>query len=161
MAGAHPGLVCTKGRDPALKSLKSSLQIELWVFFEWFERQKYLKVNPGLHNSCLLAVSTPSPPSRGCPRQASGQVTGWSPSSCFFLREDVQDKTDVIRKLISRAGRRWSVMATALREAADCARGKRADISAKKSMIELLPHRGEHLFMPHPGKIFSFLTRAF
>lgn len=52
-------------------------------------------------------------------------------------------------------------MATAPREAADGARGKRADISAKKSMTELLPHGGEHLFMPHPGKIFGFLTRAF
>lgn len=118
-------------------------------------------MNPGLHNSCLLALSIPSPPRRGCPQLASKQVTGWSPSSCFLLKEDFQDKTDIIRKLISRAGKRWSVMATVPRGAEDGARRKRGGISAKKSTIEPFPHEGEHLFMPHPGKIFGFLTRAF
>ena len=52
-------------------------------------------------------------------------------------------------------------MAAVPREAEDGARGKRGDLSAKKSMIEPYPHGGEHLFMPHPGKILGFLTTAF
>lgn len=76
-AGAHPGLV--PGKDPALKSLKFSLQTEhgfvLFFFFpQVIWKTKYLKLNPGLLNSCLLALSTPSLPRRGCPCQAGHRL---------------------------------------------------------------------------------------
>lgn len=113
-------------------------------------------MSTGLRSSCLLALSPPL--SRW---SASEQVTGWSPSSCCLLREDFQDKAIVIRKLRSRAGKRWAAIATVPRADEDGARGKKREASVQRN--QQLNHSpwGEDPFVPHLGKIFGFLTRAF
>lgn len=149
MTRAYLGLVCTKGKDPALKGLKSSLQTEHWffIFLSGFKDKSTQKWTLG----CVTAACLHWAPLTPCMAVPKGLTTGHRlvPLILLSLEEDFQDKTNTIRKLVSRAGTRWSIMATGPRGAEDGAGGKREGVSAKKLKTEAFyPWRG-NLFMLH------------